>query len=152
MGSHAYESLPVRIALERVVLQEHVDDALKKGAEVACGGSVPSHLPEGNFYSPTLLTNATPSMRVFTEETFAPVIPLFPYGFAPLLAIHTLSIQRSNSHLTLSSRTMYWLILWATLERQRSIYATFYGATTYSLRLCNENSSWVPCHRESTLF
>ena len=59
-------------------LQEHVDDAVGLGAEVLCGGRPPSHLPDGHFFSPTLLGNATPAMRIFKEETFAPVIPLFP--------------------------------------------------------------------------
>ena len=59
-------------------VQEHVDDAVSRGAEVLCGGAPPSHLPAGSFFAPTLLGGATRAMRVFQEETFAPVIPLFP--------------------------------------------------------------------------
>jgi succinate-semialdehyde dehydrogenase / glutarate-semialdehyde dehydrogenase len=59
--------------------QEHVDDAVALGATVECGGSPPGDegLKNGFFFSPTLLRNATPDMRIFKEETFAPVIPLF---------------------------------------------------------------------------
>ena len=57
--------------------QQHVDDAVEKGATVLCGGSRPEGLDGGFFFSPTLLGDATPQMRVYQEETFAPVIPLF---------------------------------------------------------------------------
>jgi succinate-semialdehyde dehydrogenase / glutarate-semialdehyde dehydrogenase len=57
--------------------QQHVDDAVANGARVLCGGSAPQGLDKGFFFSPTLLGDATPAMRVFQEETFAPVLPLF---------------------------------------------------------------------------
>lgn len=57
--------------------QAHVDDAKEKGAQVLCGGSRPANLDKGFFMSPTLLGNAMRNMRVYQEETFAPVIPLF---------------------------------------------------------------------------
>ena len=63
---------------ERVDLaQAHVKDAVERGAEVKCGGGRPSELPDGFFFAPTLLAGATPEMRVFREETFAPVVPVF---------------------------------------------------------------------------
>ena len=62
--------------------KQHVDDAVKQGAKVLCGGQVPDGLDKGFFYGPTLLGNATPDMRVFKEETFAPVIPLFKCAFS----------------------------------------------------------------------
>lgn len=46
-------------------------------AQVLCGGSKPKDLDAGYFYSPTLLGNAKPDMRIFSEETFAPVMPMF---------------------------------------------------------------------------
>lgn len=76
------KSIRLRLLSEMtdMAVQELVDDAVSKGARVLCGGSPPSHLPHGHFFSPTLIADALPSMRVFAEETFAPVIPLFPCG------------------------------------------------------------------------
>lgn len=54
----------------------HVEDAVGRGARVACGGGAPTGLAKGFFFAPTLLVGATADMRVFREETFAPVVPL----------------------------------------------------------------------------
>lgn len=54
--------------------KEHVEDALAKGARLLCGGQIAS--PGGNFLAPTVLGDCNPEMRVFQEETFAPVAPL----------------------------------------------------------------------------
>jgi succinate-semialdehyde dehydrogenase/glutarate-semialdehyde dehydrogenase len=58
-------------------VEEHVGDALAKGAAVACGGK--RHALGGNFYEPTVLTGVTPRMAVAKEETFGPVAPLFRF-------------------------------------------------------------------------
>lgn len=62
-----------RAAVEKV--QEHIEDALAKGAKLACGGKALG----GNFFEPTLLTGVTPDMKVAREETFGPVAPLFRF-------------------------------------------------------------------------
>lgn len=62
-------------ALEKV--EEHVADALSKGAQVATGGA--RHERGGTFYQPTVLTNVTTDMKVTKEETFGPVAPLFRF-------------------------------------------------------------------------
>lgn len=54
----------------------HVADAVDRGARVVCGGSPPAGLDRGYFFAPTLLDAVTPGMRVWREETFAPVIPV----------------------------------------------------------------------------
>jgi succinate-semialdehyde dehydrogenase / glutarate-semialdehyde dehydrogenase len=58
-------------------VKEHVADALKKGATLICGGKSPAgaQFERGNFYLPTILTNATPEMLVMRDETFGPVVP-----------------------------------------------------------------------------
>lgn len=56
-------------------IQSHVDDATAQGAKVALGGKVRS----GLFYEPTVLRDATTSMRIAREETFGPVAPLFRF-------------------------------------------------------------------------
>ena len=64
-----------RAAVEKV--EEHVADALAKGAKIATGGH--RHKLGGNFYEPTVLTGVTKDMKVAREETFGPVAPLFKF-------------------------------------------------------------------------
>ncbi len=52
-------------------LEAQVEDAIKKGAKVICGGT--------RFYLPTLLTNITKDMRVYQEEVFGPVLSILPF-------------------------------------------------------------------------
>ncbi|WP_436789032.1 NADP-dependent succinic semialdehyde dehydrogenase [Yinghuangia sp. YIM S10712] len=54
---------------------ELVTDAVRAGATVLCGGETPDG--PGWFYPPTVLTDITPDMRVFTEEVFGPVAQLY---------------------------------------------------------------------------
>jgi succinate-semialdehyde dehydrogenase/glutarate-semialdehyde dehydrogenase len=58
-------------------VEEHVADALAKGASLARGGK--RHALGGTFYEPTILTDVTPAMMVAREETFGPVAPLFKF-------------------------------------------------------------------------
>jgi succinate-semialdehyde dehydrogenase / glutarate-semialdehyde dehydrogenase len=58
-------------------VEEHIADALSKGAQVACGGK--RHALGGTFFQPTILTNVTNDMLVAREETFGPVAPLFRF-------------------------------------------------------------------------
>ena len=58
--------------------EQHVADAVNKGAKVVMGGK--RHALGGTFYEPTILTGVTPQMRVSREETFGPVAPLFKFG------------------------------------------------------------------------
>lgn len=62
-------------AVEKV--EEHIADALSKGAKVAVGGQ--RHEKGGLFFQPTILTGVTPQMVVAKEETFGPVAPLFQF-------------------------------------------------------------------------
>jgi succinate-semialdehyde dehydrogenase / glutarate-semialdehyde dehydrogenase len=58
-------------------VEEHLKDALSKGARVAQGGR--RHALGGTFFEPTVLTDVTPKMLVAREETFGPVAPLFRF-------------------------------------------------------------------------
>ena len=62
-----------RAAVSKV--EEHIADAVAKGASVVVGGKSLG----GNFFEPTLLRDVTPSMAVAREETFGPVAPLFRF-------------------------------------------------------------------------
>ncbi len=55
-------------------VMEHVTDAVAKGAKVAIGGKRLGD--RGFFFEPTVLTNVNHSMKVMTEETFAPILPI----------------------------------------------------------------------------
>jgi succinate-semialdehyde dehydrogenase/glutarate-semialdehyde dehydrogenase len=58
-------------------VEEHVADALAKGATLALGGK--RHSLGGTFFEPTILTGVTSKMLVAREETFGPVAPLFKF-------------------------------------------------------------------------
>jgi len=64
-----------RAAVDKV--QEHVDDALARGARLVTGGH--PHALGGLFYEPTILTDVTPAMKIAREETFGPLAPLFRF-------------------------------------------------------------------------
>jgi len=58
-------------------VEEHIEDAVKKGAKVVTGGR--RHSLGGLFFEPTILANVTSEMKVAREETFGPVAPLFRF-------------------------------------------------------------------------
>jgi succinate-semialdehyde dehydrogenase/glutarate-semialdehyde dehydrogenase len=58
-------------------VEEHVADAVAKGAKIVMGGKRSSL--GGLFYEPTLLTEMKTDMKVAREETFGPVAPLFRF-------------------------------------------------------------------------
>jgi succinate-semialdehyde dehydrogenase/glutarate-semialdehyde dehydrogenase len=62
-------------AIEKV--EQHISDAVKKGAKVVVGGK--RHALGGSFFEPTVLANVTTDMVVTREETFGPVAPLFRF-------------------------------------------------------------------------
>ncbi|MCW5603378.1 MAG: NAD-dependent succinate-semialdehyde dehydrogenase, partial [Burkholderiales bacterium] len=62
-------------AVEKV--EEHIADALEKGAKVLTGGK--RHAKGGQFFEPTVLAGVTTDMKVTHEETFGPVAPLYRF-------------------------------------------------------------------------
>ena len=61
--------------------EEHIQDAIQKGAKVIYGGKKPAgeEYDNGHFYEPTVLLHATHEMKIATEETFGPVAPIFEF-------------------------------------------------------------------------
>ena len=59
-------------------VEEHIQDALGKGARLLQGGH--RHALGGTYFEPTVLAEVTPDMAVTREETFGPVAPLFRFG------------------------------------------------------------------------
>jgi len=61
-------------------VEEHVKDALEKGAHLECGGKRPDGFNKGYFYEPTVLTHVNHDMKVMCEETFGPVAPVMTFS------------------------------------------------------------------------
>jgi succinate-semialdehyde dehydrogenase/glutarate-semialdehyde dehydrogenase len=59
-------------------VEEHVADALDRGARLAAGGR--RHARGGNFFEPTLLLDVPADARLMKEETFGPVAPLVRFS------------------------------------------------------------------------
>ncbi|UPK76001.1 succinic semialdehyde dehydrogenase [Nocardioidaceae bacterium SCSIO 66511] len=60
-------------------VDEHVQDAVAKGATVLAGGRTRPDIGP-LFYEPTVLEGVTPQMRCFADETFGPVVSLYRFG------------------------------------------------------------------------
>lgn len=59
-------------------VEEHIADAVAKGARVVTGGK--RHQLGGTFFEPTVLADVTAQMLVAREETFGPLAPLFRFS------------------------------------------------------------------------
>ena len=76
IGGQSYESGdfgPLSSAAATQTLTKQVAGALDQGAEVLVGNNE----PEGNLYTPSVITNITPSMDVYSQELFGPVAQLY---------------------------------------------------------------------------
>lgn len=69
---------PMIDARQLKIVEDQVADAVEKGATVLTGGH---RLPDlgPNFYTPTVLTGVNLDMRLMTEETFGPLLPVIPF-------------------------------------------------------------------------
>jgi succinate-semialdehyde dehydrogenase/glutarate-semialdehyde dehydrogenase len=61
-----------------VKVEEHISDALAKGASIVTGGK--RHARGGNFFLPTVLSDVPVDAIIFHDETFGPVAPLFRFS------------------------------------------------------------------------
>jgi succinate-semialdehyde dehydrogenase/glutarate-semialdehyde dehydrogenase len=73
-GPGGGEMGPLTLERQRRVVEEHVADAVAKGARVLLGGARPEG--SGTFYPPTVLVDVDHSMAIMREETFGPVLPI----------------------------------------------------------------------------
>ena len=64
---------PIITPRQRERIQHHVDDAVEKGATLVTGGKF-----EGHCFRPTILLGVEEGMTVCREETFGPVISIYP--------------------------------------------------------------------------
>ena len=56
------------------IVRSHVQDAIDKGADVPVGGKAPEG--PGQYFEPTVLTGVDHTMKIMTEETFGPTLPI----------------------------------------------------------------------------
>ena len=60
------------------IIGDHLQDATEKGATILTGGKIEDH-GGGKWIKPTVIKSVDHSMKVMTEETFGPVIPVMTY-------------------------------------------------------------------------
>lgn len=90
-------------------VQRHIDDGMRKGARLLCGGGRPENLQldKGYFFAPSILADVNHDMLVMQEETFGPLVGVMPfdtieeaiqlandtpYGLASIVYTNSLSI------------------------------------------------------------
>ncbi|KAL3252778.1 hypothetical protein ABHI18_009910 [Aspergillus niger] len=77
-------------------LESLIADAVKQGARLICGGKRfqhPEH-PLGHYFTPTLLVDVTPTMKIAQQELFAPVFLVMRASSVP----HAISIANSTDY------------------------------------------------------
>jgi len=87
--------------------EQHVADALEKGATLSCGGK--RHALGPLFYEPTVLTDVPADAAILREETFGPVAPITPFDTEDEV------IQRAND-------SEYCLVAYVHSHDPRRIY------------------------------
>jgi len=87
--------------------QEHVADALAKGAKLACGGKI--HALGPLFYEPTVLVDVPANAAIMTEETFGPVAAIAPF-------------DSEEEVIELANATEYGLVAYVHSNDPRRIY------------------------------
>ena len=62
-------------------VSQHLEDAVRKGARLVCGGEKPQgkQYEQGLFFRPTILADVDHTMRLMREETFGPLVGVMPY-------------------------------------------------------------------------
>lgn len=70
---------PLINAIQRDRVEAMVAEAVAQGAETLTGGGRPGDMPQGYFYSPTVITGLQPTMRLYQEEIFGPVMPIIRF-------------------------------------------------------------------------
>jgi acyl-CoA reductase-like NAD-dependent aldehyde dehydrogenase len=93
------------------LLQQQVEDALQKGAKAITGGKPLSNL-KGAYFEPTLLTHISKEMRVWREEVFGPVLPIWTF-------------KREEEAIRLANETEYGLGAFIFTQDQRACQQPF---------------------------
>ena len=70
---------PIIAEKQIAIIREQLRDAIDRGAEVRCGGEIMT-VDGGSYLPPTVITNVDRSMKLMTEETFGPIIPVMTFN------------------------------------------------------------------------
>ncbi|WP_017654817.1 aldehyde dehydrogenase family protein [Fortiea contorta] len=70
---------PIIAERQAAIISDHLLDAVEKGAVVHCGGQI-EELGGGWWFRPTVLTQVNHSMKIMTEETFGPIMPVMTFS------------------------------------------------------------------------
>lgn len=70
---------PIIAERQATIIQDQLQDAVAKGAQINCGGFI-EELGGGLWCRPTILTEVNHSMKVMTEETFGPILPIMVFN------------------------------------------------------------------------
>jgi acyl-CoA reductase-like NAD-dependent aldehyde dehydrogenase len=70
---------PIISDKQMAIINDHLADALAKGATILTGSAQCETLGGGHYCRPTVITNVTHDMRLMTEETFGPIMPVMAF-------------------------------------------------------------------------
>ena len=70
---------PIIAEKQAGIIRDHLLDAIEKGAIVRCGGKV-EEKEDGWWCRPTVLTQVNRSMKVMSDETFGPIMPIMSFS------------------------------------------------------------------------
>ena len=70
---------PIIAEKQADMIAEHLQDAVDRGAVIHCGGEI-ERLDGGLWCRPTVLTQVDHTMKVMTEETFGPIMPVISFA------------------------------------------------------------------------
>jgi acyl-CoA reductase-like NAD-dependent aldehyde dehydrogenase len=70
---------PIISENQAAIINEHLQDAVAKGAVIHCGGKV-EELGGGWWCRPTVITEVNHDMKIMTEETFGPIMPIMSFS------------------------------------------------------------------------
>jgi succinate-semialdehyde dehydrogenase / glutarate-semialdehyde dehydrogenase len=71
---------PIISEKQVVIINEHLRDATAKGAHILTGKGQCEELGGGMWCFPTIVTNVNHTMKIMTEETFGPILPVMPFA------------------------------------------------------------------------
>ncbi len=101
---------PIIFDKQADIIDAHLDDAVAKGAVIRCGGKSRS-LDGGRYVPATVVTNVDHRMKLMTEETFGPVMPVMKF-------------RTTEEAVALANETIYGLsgaVFAGTLEEARAV-------------------------------
>jgi acyl-CoA reductase-like NAD-dependent aldehyde dehydrogenase len=112
-------------------LESQIEDALKKGARILCGGR--RLTGPGNYFEPTVLVEVNHSMRVMKEESFGPIIGV-------------MKVKNDEEATRLMQDCEYGLtaaVYSSNRERARTILSQIDAGTSY-VNCCDRVSPYLP--------